>query len=738
MKSIYLRISTPVVAMLLSVLFPVSVSAQFNMEKKADQLYEGFAYSKAAAIYEKVYEGGNNSPDIIQRLAYCYDKMLNYSKALNYYSKLVQLDVHRAEDYYEYAQLLRIAGRFEESKKWLEKYIISFPGDQRAKNQLDNINKLLEVKSNIQNITITNMNGNTKYTDMCPTYYKDRIIYSSAKDSFSMVRNTFKWNSEPFLDLYNTETGQIITDKEDKTFSSSLNTRFHEGPVCFSSDFNTIYFTRNSFLDGKIERTSEGINNLKIFVADYDGKEWKNIRNLPFNSDNYSVGHPSLSPDNKTLYFVSDMPGGLGETDIYKSVWTGNSWGKPLNLGASINTRGKEMFTYVDKDGILYFASNGHPGSGGLDIFAAKEGENGNYLVINLGTSINSQYDDFGLVYNPDSLSGYFSSNRPGGKGEDDNYYFKVNKIDLRVVSYDDHTKVLVPGSKIALLGSDGKVIESKIADKEGAVDFSVDPREKYQLQAENTTYIPQKKDVKVRGSMFDFMQNEDIYMKQAYPYLTIEVIDKESGLIIPNALVDIPEGKYDESELEDNNGIVKMKMNAATDYTFYVTAEEYFDKTAKFSSVDKVPGEYSITVELEKLSTGKQFVLDDLYYDLNKYDIRPDAAIVLDKLAKILIDNPEVRIEIGSHTDSRGTSESNMVLSQNRSESVMAYLIAKGIAKSRLVAKGYGETQLINKCADGVDCPEVDHQANRRTVIEILNQDIRKVKRGSKNVYYF
>jgi outer membrane protein OmpA-like peptidoglycan-associated protein len=724
--------------MFFSVLFPVSIFAQFNQEKKADQLYESFAYSKAAEIYEKLYQEGNTSPNIVQRLAYSFDKMLDYKKALVYYSKLVQLEEHKAEDFYEYAQLLRIAGQFEDSKKWLEKYIISFPGDQRAKNQLENISKLLNRKSALENITISNLDGNTKFTDMCPTYYKDQIVYSSAKDSFSMVRNTFQWNGQPFLDLYKTEQGQISTNKKDKPFSSSLNSRFHEGPVCFTSDFNTIYFTRNNFVDGKINRTSEGINNLKIFISDFDGKEWKNIRSFPYNSDSYSVGHPALSPDNKTLYFVSDMPGGLGETDIYKSVWTGGSWGKPLNLGESINTRGKEMFTYVDKDGILYFASNGHPGSGGLDIFAAREEENGNYLVVNLGTSINSQYDDFGLVFNPDSLSGYFSSNRPGGRGADDNYYFKVNKIDLKVISHDDHTKALLPGSKIALVGSDGKVVDSKVADKEGSVEFSVDPREKYQLQAENATYIPQKKDVLIHGAMFDFMQNEDIFLKQAYPYLTIEVIDKESGLIIPNALVDISEGKYDEAELEDNNGIVKMKMNASTDYTFYVSADEFFDKTVKFSSVDKAPGEYSLTVELEKLSTGKQFVLDDLYYDLNKYNIRPDAAIVLDKLAKILVDNPEVRIEIGSHTDSRGSAESNMVLSQNRSESVMAYLIGKGIAKSRLVAKGYGETQLINKCADGVDCPEVDHQANRRTVIEILNQDIRRVKRGSKNVYYF
>jgi len=724
--------------LLAGVLLPAMASAQSLQERKADQLYDDFAYSKAAEVYETLYQGDSSNPKYAQRLAYSYYKMLDYKKALHYYSILVQSDNHQAEDYYTYAQLLHIDGKYDESKSWLVKYIISSPGDQRAKKQLENLNLLLKIKSNNENITIKNLPENTRFTDMCPTFYKDKIVYSSAKDSFSMVRNEFKWNDQPFLDIYESEPGPAPDMKKDKSFSSALNSRYHEGPVCFTSDFNTIYFTRNSFLNGKVTRTSDGVNNLKIFISDFDGKEWKNIRGLHFNSDAYSVGHPALSPDNKTLYFVSDMPGGFGGTDIYKSEWINGTWGKPLNLGESINTRGKEMFPYVDKDGILYFSSDGLPGSGGLDVFAAKEGENGSYLVVNLGSPLNSQYDDFGYVVKTDSLLGYFTSNRTGGKGEDDNYYFTVNKIDLRVISYDDHTKALIPGSKIALLGSDGKVIESKIADQEGAVEFPVNPREKYQLLAESTTYVPAKKDIKVGGSMFNFKQNEDVFLKQAYPYLTIEVIDKESGLIIPNALVDISEGKYEESELEDNNGIIKMKMNAATDYTFYVSAEEFFDKTVKFSSVDKVPGEYSMTVELEKLSTGKQFVLDDLYYDLNKYNIRPDAAIVLDKLAKILIDNPEVRIEIGSHTDSRGSAESNMTLSQNRSESVMAYLIGKGIAKSRLVAKGYGETQLINKCADGVDCPEVDHQANRRTVIEILNQDIRKVKRGSKNVYYF
>ncbi len=738
MKSLYFKIALPVLFLLTGMILSGTVSAQSTQERKADQLYDDFAYSKAVEVYEILHKEDASNTKYIQRLAYSYDKMLAYKKALVYYALLVKTDINKPEDFYEYAQLLRIDGNFADSKTWLEKYIISFPGDQRAKSQLESINQLLKLKSNSEKITIKNLAGNTRFTDMCPAFYKDGFVYSSAKDSFSMVRNNFDWSNQPFLDLYVTEPGATDNNPDDKVFSKALNSRFHEGPVCFTSDFNTVYFTRNSFINGKVGRTPQGVNNLKIFVADYDGKEWKNIRGLRFNSDEYSVGHPALSPDNKTLYFVSDMPGGFGETDIYKSELVNGVWGKPLNLGATINTKGKEMFPSVDKDGILYFASNGLPGLGGLDIFAAKADASGNYMVVNLGEPLNSQYDDFGYVVNMETLSGFFSSNRPGGKGADDNYSFAVNEIDLKVLSLDDHSRLILPGAKIDLKDEDGKVMDSKIADMNGVANFTVKPGLNYKLVAENASYVPETKDIKIQGTMFNFEQEDSIFMKQSYPYLTIEIIDKETGLIIPNALLDISEGKYDENELEDNNGIIKMKMNAATDYTFFATSPDYFDKTIKYTSKDKAPGEYSLTVELEKLSTGKQFTLDDLYYDYNKYNIRPDAALVLDKLVKILADNPEIRIEIGSHTDSRGAADYNLKLSQNRSESVVDYLVSKGISRDRLVPKGYGESQLINKCADGVDCTEEEHQVNRRTVIEILNTNIRRVKRGSKNVYYF
>ena len=479
MKPLYKKIALPVFILFAIMLLPGHASAQSFQEKKADQYYERFAYSKAVELYEPLFRDDSKNPKYIQRLAHSYYKMLNYRKALIYYSQLVLVEQHQASDLYDYSQLLRIDGRPELAKVWLEKYLIQSPGDQRAKRMLENLNTSSSKKT-VENISVKNMDGNTRFTDMCATFYKDQIIYSSAKDSFSMIKNTYDWNNQPFLDLYLSKPGAEPGAKDDKSVYKALNSRFHEGPVSFTSDYNTMYFTRNNYLNGRVTTMPDGTNNLKIFIADFNGKEWKNIRGLPFNSDRYSVGHPALSADNKTLYFISDMPGGFGETDIYKSEQVNGTWGAPINLGETINTSGKEMFPYIDKEGILYFSSNGHPGNGGLDIFAAKEEKPGIYKVINVVSPLNSVYDDFGCVLNNDSLTGFFTSNRPGGKGDDDNYSYKINWMDLKVMVYDDQTKGLLPGSKIALMAEDGKVIDNKIADEEGSATFTVKPRSKY------------------------------------------------------------------------------------------------------------------------------------------------------------------------------------------------------------------------------------------------------------------
>lgn len=726
--------------LLFFILISAMASAQSVQERQADLLYQNSAYSEAVIIYESLYNHSPNNGKYIQRLAYCYNKMLNYRKALVFYSLLIQTEQRKNEDYYEYSQLLRIDGKMDESKKWLEKYIGLAPNDMRAINQYKKLNELFTLSNNFSRIEIKQVAGNTRFIDMCPIYYHDRIVFSSAKDSFSMITNNYKWNDQPFLNLFVTKPNPKSDFKGSTEFSSKLNSRVHEGPACFTFDYKIIYFTRNSSISGKSKKSPNGVNNLKIFISTFDGRNWSTARDFPYNSKDYSVGHPALSPDNKTLYFVSDMPGGFGETDIYKSEWINGQWSKPENLGATINTEGKEMFPFVDKTGTLYFSSDGHPGISGLDIYIAKEEERGKYLVTNIGNPLNSKYDDFGFIINPDSLNGYFTSNRPGGSGDDDIYSFSVavSAIDLTVTCMKEENREILPGTKVYLKSESGEVISSAICDQDGKVEFSVKPGAKYQLFAEKSDYVADVKHIVISSQLFGFHQKEEILLKRNYSYLSVKVIDKESGLVIPNAKVDVSEGKFDQAEFKNNNGVVRMKLNELTNYKFDASAMEYFGNSAKFTGANNAPGEYSLTIELEKMSVGKQFVLNDLYYDLDKSNIRPDAALILDRLVKILLDNPTIRIEIGSHTDCRATAAYNKKLSQRRSESVLAYLISKGIAPNRLEAKDYGESQLVNRCSDGVECSEEEHQANRRTVVKILNKEIRKVKLGNKDTYTF
>jgi len=595
-------------------------------ERDADAYFQNLGFGKAAIIYEKLIQDQPANTKYIQRLAYCYDKMLDFPKAVTYYGKLVKLDIAIPKDYYQYGQLLRITGNIDESKIWLEKYLSLVPDDELAKKQLENMDAVLQLRTDLKIVEISNLNGNSRFIDMCPAFYENGFVYSSARDSFSMVNNNYKWDNQPFLDLYVSKTSNDVNLSTDNVLYKELNSRYHEGPVCFNTTFSTIYFTRNSYINGKISRTPEGVNNLRILIADKSGEEWKNIREFPYNSNKYSVGHPALSPDGKTIYFVSDMPGGYGETDIYKSEMQGSQWGKPVNLGPEINTKGKEMFPYVDKNGILYFSSNGQLGLGGLDIFASRADSDNKFSVVNMGSPLNSQQDDFGFIIQTDSLSGFFSSNRIGGQGADDIYAFKVSKVNLNVIAYDGKTKNTIPETKVALLGMDGRVVDTKLADASGNVNFQVRPGLNYQIVGDKKAYLSETKQIKIDRSLFDLTQIEDIYLRRGRPYLNIEVIDKESGLIVPNAIVDISEGKYNPEALEDNNGVLRMEMADSSNYTFYATAEEYFDNTVKYSSIGKEIGENTLTIELEKITPGKQFVLENLKYNIKKSKNKPQA----------------------------------------------------------------------------------------------------------------
>ena len=498
------------------------------------------------------------------------------------------------------------------------------------------------------NYQIKNLEVNTEYSDFGVSYYGGDAIYASSKTTDNKSRKNWT-NGQPYLELYRgviDGSGEII---DSDAFSDNIATKYHESNAIFTKNLKTVYFTRNNYFEDHYGKDSLGWNNLKLFRADVDENgDWVNIFPMPFNDDNYSVGHPALSKDETTLYFTSDMPGSMGETDIFTtSVNSDGSYGAPMNMGSQVNTFGKEMFPYISDKGNLYFSSDSRGGEGGLDVYVVPL-NNKTVVPTNLGTPINSPQDDCSFIIDNKRYNGYFSSNRTGGHGDDDIYYFdelKAPEMDCAQVIAgtvrDKSNGALLPGSMVTLYKGSEKV-ESIIVGSDAAFSFpKMDCSTTYRVTGDKEYYIGADETV-----------------------TTTEESDLELGLDL---------------NLDPNKGAI-----------------------AAASQLDRC-----------------QYALDNIntiYFDLDKYYIRPDAAIELEKIVKVMNKCKDIKVEAGSHTDSRASDNYNVTLAQNRAQSTVDYIVSRGIMAKRITANGFGETQLLNKCSDGVKCSEGEHQVNRRT----------------------
>jgi len=508
--------------------------------------------------------------------------------------------------------------------------------------------------------SIKNLDINDEYSNFGTSYYgSDKIIYASPRKGFKLVKNVWEPNEQPFLDLY---IGDIAEDGEITNvtkLNKDVNSKYHEADVVYTNDLQTVYFTRDNYYKGKENKAKDGMINLAMFKADVVAPgEWKNIEPMPFNNPEYSVGHPALSPDNKTLYFVSDIPGGFGQTDIYKvAINDDGTYGSPVNLGPKVNTAGREMFPFMADNNILYYSSDKAGGMGNLDIYAVKL--DGRSEGINLGAPINSFNDDFAFLKNSGDDYGYFSSNRASGKGDDDIYYFK-ELVPLKMpctqlaegVVRDKNTGKRIPGALVVLYDADGNEIEVQIVKEDAKFAFDIDCESAYKVVGSKEGYTEDSK---------EFTSNTKL----------------ELGL-------DLGLNIAKETEPEVATGVTKSEYDSCQ------------------LALDNV---------------------NNIYFDLDKSYIRPDAASELDKVVKIMKRCPNIKIEASSHTDSRASNEYNEALSQRRAQSTVDYIVnVGGISPDRIHAVGYGETRLRNRCKDGVKCSEAEHQVNRRTQFDISN----------------
>jgi len=632
--------------------------AQHERElQKANEMYKNFAYVDAIKIYEKIAKQGYVNQEMLESLGNSYYYKAEYKNALQWYEQLFEEGKYnvKPEYYYRYAQALKSVGRYDESDKMMNKFAeLTGNADTRAVLFEENKDYQEVIQGNSGRLELHPVSINTEFSEYGTALYGDKVVFTAANSGKTSKGGVSQWTGESYYDLYMADRDkQTLSNK--KFFSTTVNTPFNESTAVFTKDGNTMYFTRNNYVNHRLGTDVENTILLKILRATKDSNgEWGNVVELPFNSDDYNVAHPALSPDEKFLYFASDMKGSLGESDIYRVEILGdNQYGTPENLGDIINTPGRESFPFVSKNNVLYYSSDGIPGLGGLDIFAVKFYENGTVSKpINIGRPGNSADDDFCFVMDSETKIGFLSSNRPGGKGRDDIYSFYEEKP--LVFDCEKMIKGVLKDSEKNDVIADGVIVLSDKTMKEVA-----------------------RQKTKADGS-FAF---EKVDCKDLYYYLRAEI------------------GDYVTTEVK-----VDLSVEGDVFYEFMIKPREI--------AIDK-------DVDLAKVLNIKE-----IYFDFDKSDIRPDAAVELAKIVEVMRENPKMKIDIRSHTDSRASDEYNLRLSERRAKATLEWMVKQGIERKRLTAKGYGETQLVNGCSNGVPCTDEEHQANRRSEFIIVSMD--------------
>lgn len=564
--------------------------------------------------------------------------------------------------------------------------------------------------------TIEKVNLNSSASDFGASFVGNELWYSAFSSSDIDIINKGE-KKNVFYDIFVTpvDVEGNITGNSPVSLEK-ISSGYHAGPVSFCAATKELFVTFSNHENPEVQNAifQKANIRLKIVVFKESGGNWNLVGELPFNNPLYSVGHPAISTTGDTLFFTSNKPEqGIGKADIYMATRENGVWGEMKNIGESVNTVEDDMFPFLFKNNMLIFASNGRQDSqGGLDLYYSCITPAGFTEPVSI-KGLNSASDDFGLVIHPLEEVGYFGSKKTGGEGDDDIYkvvFAKKIMVNGRVI--DDATEQAIAGAEVVLTDCSGNPVANTTSGSDGQFSFRVEEM-CLKAKASKPPYHDETGDVKDNFVL--------LRMKGDYN-LELLVRDKQSQTPIPGA----PVRFSDTNNLTntDGNGLIKRELARNTNYTATSDLEGYMNESASFTTVKHPIGTVKIIINVEKVKVGQTFALENIFYNFDKWDILPESEIELDKLIKIMNDNPEWKVELGSHTDCRGSDTYNKTLSQKRSNSAVSYIISKGIGKERIIAKGYGETQLVNRCDDGVQCTEAEHRQNRRTEFKILKME--------------
>ncbi|MCF6366140.1 MAG: OmpA family protein [Bacteroidales bacterium] len=705
-----------------------SAFSQNNQTIKGDLFYESYSYTECIEKFEGISDKSN---ELKRKLAESYFKTGNYVKSEEYYSQLANDDNKISDDIYNYAFVLSVNKKYSESEKWMVLFNKVNSSDKRGKEYIKNkgfYTKLLEDKNQFE---IKNIDFNNEQEDFGTSYYKNKIVFASSRKQTQFVNRKWNWNKLPYLDLYiaETENGNLV---KIKPFKKSINKKYHEGPASFSENGTFMVFTRNNYTG----KSSDNVNKLQLYFSEFEKGEWKDPSPFLFNSKEFSTAHASLTPDGKTMYLASDMPGGFGGVDLYISKLNEDKiWTEPVNLGEKINTEGNEMFPFIHKNGYLFFASDGLPGLGGLDIFMTKVSENDFSTPLNPGIPINSSYDDFSFIIDKEMKTGYFSSSREEGKGNDDIYSFNMLKpfgVEIKGTTKDDKGNILAE-TNVILFDESGKIIGMQTTDENGNFSFTVETDKKYKLKGVKDKFSNGENIINTKGISGKVNASMILSGKTDFSVF-ISIMDKKTNEPIENVNVILlnKDTKLTDKFVTNKKGSFEKitknkKINDKLKYKLILSKDGYMTKSVDYDITLKTEGKQELKMFIDKIEVGMDLndiiEINPIYFDLNKYAIRSDAAIELDKIVKVMTENPNMIIELGSHTDSRGSDSYNLKLSDKRAKSSAKYIKERISNPNRIYGKGYGETKLKNRCKNGVKCSEKEHQENRRTEFKIIKQ---------------
>ncbi|SHG36586.1 WD40-like Beta Propeller Repeat [Flavobacterium fluvii] len=675
-------------------------------QERAKRFFDRTYYTEAIQLYEKIVSE-RPSAEAVRNLADSYYYTNDFKNAQRYYRLLIKSynqDLDR-NYYFKFAQTLKGTNSYEEAHTVLKEYYSkSINAQDLAKFESDT--KILENVSAIGNrYEIKNLAINTENSEFGAVKHNDSLIFAAVKKKPGLFDKVYKWDDETYLNLVSVPMKNINSrDSIKYYFPKELKTSMHESNVIFTKDGKTIYFTRNNYKNGRRGKNEEKVSNLQIFKAELVNGKWTNVTSLPFNSDNYSVEHPALSSDEKTLYFASDMPGTLGSLDIFSVAVNEGAFGTPQNLGPEINTDKREQFPFVSKDNKLYFSSDGHLGYGSLDVFVS-EIKNKEYgKVNNVGLPVNSNLDDFAFNIDSDTKEGWFSSNRTGGKGSDDIYQLKETK-DLIIedckqfiagIITDVDTKLPLENAVVVLQDAAKKQINSAKTSADGKFNFEIACESSYTVLASKEKYTSNSKAV-FSGKTRDYSNDASMALK------SLEAIKMENQKL--------------EQEKKQKEALALIALKE--------TENKEKEKEIAQAEVNKKEKVNQILVQEKDVVKEKDRLIiktDPIYFDYDLWYIRKESKVILNRVFDLMKKYPEMVVEIGSHTDSRGDFKYNAELSGKRAQSTKEYLVESGIDAKRIIAKGYGESVPIIKCKTEESCSEEQHELNRRSEFVIKN----------------